>query len=79
MRSAAATRHVNASVFESTDAKILTQFVHEPTKRAKMTFEDDVADYIRLNRAQQQSTHSITGFVNSMFHIIGAWIPCGRR
>ena len=47
MQSAAAIRQVSASVIESTDAMMLTQFVHEPTNSAKMAFADDVADYVR--------------------------------
>ena len=72
MQSAAAIRQVSESVIESTDAMMLTQFVHEPTKPAKMAFADDAADYVRLNRADRQSIHSVREFINSVAHNIGA-------
>ena len=81
MQSAAAIRQVSASVIESTDAMILTQFVHEPTKPAKMAFADDVADYVRLNRADRQSMHSVKEFINSVVHNIGVgpkWTTLNR-
>lgn len=72
MRSAAPIRQVSASVIESTDAMMLTQFVHEPTKPAKMAFADDAMDYVRLNRADRQSIYSVREFINSVVHNIGA-------
>ena len=48
MQSAAAIRQVSASVIGSTDVMMLTQFVHEPTKPAKMAF----ADMRRITSAQ---------------------------
>ena len=72
VQSAAPIRQVSASVIESTDAMMLTQFVHEPTKPAKMAFADDATDYVRLNRAHRQSIHRVREFINSVAHNIGA-------
>lgn len=72
MQSAAPIRQVSAPVIESTDAMMLTQFVHEPTKPAKMAFADDATACVRLNPSHRQSIHSVREFINSVAHNIGA-------
>ena len=63
-----ATGQVSAEVLESTDARTLTNFVHERTIHETMVFTNEAPAYSRLKRPLLWVVHGVKEFVNGMIH-----------